>query len=138
MRGPSWTNQNLSTDGGVVVSGSTICVATTLGVEISTNGGASWTAGAYGQSVKSVAPDSSGNIYATTTSGLLISIDGGFSFANYTTYNGLGSNNVWDVAVSGSTIYAATLGGLSISTTGAPAGRTTLWPTGLAVTLSLA
>ena len=36
-------------------------------------------------------------------------------WANYTTNNGLGSNSVYGVAVSGSTIYAATANGLAIS-----------------------
>jgi hypothetical protein len=37
---------------------------------------------------------------------------------NYTTANGLGGDIVAGVTVSGSTIYAATLGGVSISTDG--------------------
>ena len=40
------------------------------------------------------------------------------SFATYTTANGLGSNTVNRITVSGSTIYASTWGGLSISTNG--------------------
>jgi hypothetical protein len=39
----------------------------------------------------------------------------GLSFTNYTTANGLGDNNVRGVYASGSTIYAATDGGLSIA-----------------------
>ena len=39
-------------------------------------------------------------------------------FNNKTTTNGLGSNTVNGVYVSGSTVYAATTGGLSISTNG--------------------
>ena len=39
-------------------------------------------------------------------------------FVNYTTANGLASNDVTDVYVSGSTIYAGTRNGLSISTDG--------------------
>jgi hypothetical protein len=40
------------------------------------------------------------------------------SFTSYTTINGLGNDTVYGVAVSGSNIYAATMGGLSISTNG--------------------
>jgi len=40
------------------------------------------------------------------------------TFTNYTTANGLGSNTVYGVYTVGSTIYAATSGGLSISTNG--------------------
>ena len=40
------------------------------------------------------------------------------TFTNYTTTNGLGSNTVRGVYAIGSTVYAATAGGLSISTDG--------------------
>jgi len=40
------------------------------------------------------------------------------TFTNYTTSNGLGNNSVRGVYASGSSIYAATLDGLSISTNG--------------------
>jgi hypothetical protein len=40
------------------------------------------------------------------------------TFTNYTTTNGLGNNNVRGVYAIGSTVYAATQGGLSISTNG--------------------
>jgi len=40
----------------------------------------------------------------------------GLSFTNYTTTNGLGSNFAYGVYASGSSIYAATYDGLSIST----------------------
>ena len=43
---------------------------------------------------------------------------GPLSFTNYTTTNGLGSDFVFGVYASGSNIYAATYGGLSISTNG--------------------
>ncbi|MEI7716963.1 MAG: hypothetical protein WCI78_12885 [Mycobacterium sp.] len=43
-----------------------------------------------------------------------LSTNGGTNFANGTTTNGLGSNNVFGVLASGSTVYAATFGGLSI------------------------
>ena len=47
-----------------------------------------------------------------------VSADGGVSWTNYTTADGLGSNAVRGVYESGGTIYAATLGGLSMSTNG--------------------
>ena len=42
----------------------------------------------------------------------------GLSFTNYTTTNGLGSNTIYGISTSDSTIYAATYGGLGISTNG--------------------
>ena len=42
----------------------------------------------------------------------------GLTFSNYTTTSGLGNNSVQGVYASGSNIYAATTGGLSISTNG--------------------
>lgn len=63
-----------------------------------------------------------GSIYAATFGGLSISSDGGKSFSNKTTANGLGDNNVNNVFVTETTIYAAcgngVTGGLSISTDG--------------------
>lgn len=62
---------------------------------------------------------SDGNVDAATSGGLSISTDGGTSYINYTTSNGLGGNNVAAVYASGSNVYAATNGGgLSISTNG--------------------
>jgi hypothetical protein len=58
---------------------------------------------------------SGSTIYAATFGGLSISTDGGNSFTNYTTSDGLGSNNVVGVYASGSNIYVATNGGLSIA-----------------------
>jgi LPXTG-motif cell wall-anchored protein len=55
------------------------------------------------------------NVYAATDGGLSISTDGGASFTNKTTADGLGSNIVYGVYVDGSNVYAATDGGLSIS-----------------------
>ena len=110
---------------GVYVIGSTVYAATTGGLSISTDGGATFTNkttsnGLGSNTVKGVyaidgTPDT---VYAATTNGLAISTDGGTSFTNYTTANLLGSNTVYGVYVSGSTIYAATQGGLSISTDG--------------------
>ena len=58
---------------------------------------------------------SGSSIYAATDGGLSISTNGGSSFTNYTTTNGLGNNIVNGVYASGSSIYAATRGGLSIA-----------------------
>ncbi|MEZ7976805.1 MAG: InlB B-repeat-containing protein, partial [Pontimonas sp.] len=55
-------------------------------------------------------------LYVGTNGGLSISTNGGDSFTNRTTANGLGHNAVWDVHVAGTNVYAATSGGLSIST----------------------
>jgi hypothetical protein len=70
------------------------------------------------------APEGFGS--SATGGGLSISTDGGATFTNKTTANGLGSNDVRGVFVVGSTVYAATYpvgypgtgGGLSISTNG--------------------
>ena len=59
----------------------------------------------------------------------------GLSFTNYTTANGLGANNVYGVYASGSSIYAATQGGLGISTNGGTSFTTTPPPTAWATTL---
>ena len=58
---------------------------------------------------------SGSSIYAATIGGLSISTNGGSSFTNYTTAQGLGNNDVYGVYASGSNIYAATNGGLSIA-----------------------
>ncbi|MFM7587427.1 MAG: hypothetical protein ACKO6M_10450, partial [Bacteroidota bacterium] len=58
---------------------------------------------------------SGSTVYAATGGGLSISTNGGTSFTNYTTANGLGNNSVNGVYASGSTVYAATYGGLSLS-----------------------
>ena len=55
---------------------------------------------------------------ATTSVGAVAATSLPSSFVNYTTTNGLGGNFVYDVAVSGSTIYAGTAGGLSKSSNG--------------------
>jgi hypothetical protein len=56
------------------------------------------------------------NVYAATFGGLSISTDGGTTFTNKTTTDGLGDDLVIGVYVDGSNVYAATQGGLSIST----------------------
>src|SRR6185503_11472816 len=61
---------------------------------------------------------SGATVYAATSGGLSISIDGGAVFTNRTTANGLGNNIVRGVFASSTTVYAATDGGLSISIDG--------------------
>jgi outer membrane protein OmpA-like peptidoglycan-associated protein len=56
--------------------------------------------------------------YGGTDGGLRISTDGGATFTTKTTVDGLGNNGVGDVYAVGSTIYAATNEGFSISTNG--------------------
>ena len=56
-------------------------------------------------------------VYAATSGGLSISTNGGGSFNNYTTINGLGGG-VFGVYATTDSLYAATPGGLSISTNG--------------------
>ncbi|MDR9391373.1 MAG: hypothetical protein RI554_05025 [Trueperaceae bacterium] len=100
------------------VSGSTVYIASSGGVYISTDGGDNFTKYTNGLGSISVANVFvEGNaIYAATAGGLSISTDGG---ANFTEDNGLGSYNVQDVFVEEGTIYAATYGGgISISTDG--------------------
>ena len=58
--------------------------------------------------------ESGGTIYAATQGGLSLSTNGGLSWTNYTTADGLARNYVYGVYASGSTVYAATQGGLSI------------------------
>jgi ABC-type phosphate transport system substrate-binding protein len=56
-------------------------------------------------------------IVATLLGSLAVSAQA-ITFANYTTANGLGSNSVNGVYASGSDVYAATHGGVGISTDG--------------------
>jgi BNR/Asp-box repeat. len=121
--GSTWTNyttaNGLSSNYlySVAVVGSTIYVMTNNGLSISENGGSSWTNYWMGGATDVMANGST--IYGMTGySGLNVSANGGTTWTNYTTANGLGSNDINGVAVSGSTIYAATWGGLSISTDG--------------------
>lgn len=54
-------------------------------------------------------------MYAATDKGLSISVNGGKSWKNYAKADGLAGDDVFGVAVSGSTIYASCVGGLSVS-----------------------
>ena len=70
-------------------------------------------------------------IYAATSNGMSISINGGSTWTTYTQQtNGLANNQVMGVAVgTGPTIYAATYGGgLSVSTTGGSSWTATSYP----------
>ena len=49
---------------------------------------------------------------------LATAVSGDVRFTNLTTADGLGANNVYSLYVTGSTLYVATSGGLSISTDG--------------------
>ena len=103
----------------VYVVGSTIYAATDAGLAISNNGGTTVTnifAG-QGYGVYAVAGSPYNTVYfATHSNGLFISTDGGGSFTLYDDNDGLGENDVNGVFAVGSTIYAATVRGLSIST----------------------
>ena len=57
-------------------------------------------------------------VYAATNEGLSISTDGGYTFTDKTTENGLGFGKVSRVYVSGDTVYTATDGGLRKSLEG--------------------
>ena len=75
-------------------------------------------------------------LLATAVSALSLTITPGalanvLSFTNKTTTNGLGGNFVFGVYASGSSIYAATSGGLSISTNGGSSFTNTTTANGL-------
>jgi hypothetical protein len=58
---------------------------------------------------------SGSSVYVATTGGLSVSTNGGTSYTNYTTTDGLGNDFVRGVYASGNTIYAATDGGVSLA-----------------------
>ena len=106
----------------VYVTGSTIYLATNKGLNVSTDGGNSFT-NVLGEYLVTDVYASGMTIYAATQLGLSISTNGGTSFVTKTSADGLGSNQVSAVYVDGKTIYAATYtaaifytGGLGIST----------------------
>jgi hypothetical protein len=75
-------------------------------------------------------------LLATAASALILAaapaaLANGLSFTNTTTANGLGNNFVSGVYASGSSIYAATSGGLSISTNGGSSFTNTTTANGL-------
>ena len=130
-------------DGDSVYSASVGC-----GVSISHDGGASWT---RSSSVNGLGSDLCEDVFAHGTSiyaatrphaggntglgGLSISTDDGANWTTYTTSDGLGSNWVSAVYVSGGRIYAATQGGLSIATI--PSGVPEIDPAGMGSVLAL-
>lgn len=111
----------------VVAVGSKIYAGTNDGIYVSIDGGATYTkrfqaiSYPYYNWVSKVRVVGR-MVYVATSDGLLISSDKGYTFAAKTTTDGLGSNYVNDLYVTGTTIYAATgsngttAGGLAIST----------------------
>ena len=112
---------------GAFIDGSVLYVPTQDGLSISTSlDNSDVSAGRF--TTRTVANSTLGNnytrravvvdstLYVGTNGGLSISTNGGASFDNKTTVDGLGHNAVWDVHVAGTNVYAATSGGLSIST----------------------
>jgi len=102
----------------VYVSGSTIYAGTEGGLSISTNGGATWTNYLTGKPIRGAYASGATVCAGSYGNGLWISTNGGATWTNHTTANGLASNYVRRVYFSGSTVCAATEGGLSISTNG--------------------
>ncbi|MDH4199155.1 MAG: hypothetical protein OEV66_02150 [Spirochaetia bacterium] len=99
---------------GVFSAGDRIYAATANGMAVSTNAGSTWTNYLSTNQINNVYVDVTADvIYAATNNGLFVSVNGGTSWVNYTIANGLGSNTVYGVYASGSSIYAATAGGLS-------------------------
>jgi hypothetical protein len=147
--GSTWSRklQSTSSNGyvnGVAVNGGTVYVATSKQLITSTSAclssylGIRFVGGvngvwAYGTTIYAAISGGLNTPNTTTTGGLSISTNGGTSFTNKTTTNGLGSNALNGVYVVGSTVYAATGGGLSKATvtngTGWSPGRRTCNPT---------
>ena len=87
------------------------------GLSTSANGGGNWSTIISGDTVYDVYASGS-NVYAgIKAGGLRISNDYGTTWTNYTTANGLGSNDPFGVYAIGSTIYAAA-SGVSVSANG--------------------
>lgn len=118
------TKSNLVTNG-LVTNGSKIYAATTKGLYVSIDGGATYQQRFPAIKSGSVTTEwlynvyvNGASVYISSSIGLGISTDKGNTFTMLTVANGLGSNYVYDFAVDGNTIYAATKAGLSISTDG--------------------
>jgi hypothetical protein len=105
----------------IYVNGSTIYAGCQRGLEISTDGGQTFTNHAFDtipvafNTVNAVYVQGD-TVYAGDLEGLWISRNGGGTYTY--SINGLGANYVSDIYAQGSTVYAATMGGLSISTNG--------------------
>lgn len=105
----------------VYVVGNTVYVGTGSGLSISTDGGNSFSTSlgdATGYFVSGIHVEGN-TIYVTSELyGLFISIDGGASYTQKTTADGLASNRIFGIYAAGATIYVATEGGLSLTTDG--------------------
>jgi hypothetical protein len=95
----------------LVLDNGLLYAATASGLSISNNDGATFTnhtTGLASPSVNAIAVSGT-TVYAATDAGLSISSDGGQSFSvTRTTANGLGSNYVGHLVVSGSNVYVGT------------------------------
>ena len=110
----------------VYALGSTVYAATDGGLSISTDGGVTcsvtrtqFNASLVNNQLYDVFASSGevfNMVYAASVNALEISDNGGGNFLSHNVTDGLGSNWVHGVFVSGGTVYAATDGGLSIST----------------------
>lgn len=94
-----------------------VFVGTSNGLSISTDGGKFFVSYLSGIRITDIFVSRSNTIYAATDGdGLLISRNGGKTFDKYSSSaNGLGNDHLLSVFVEGSTIFAATHKGLSIS-----------------------
>jgi alpha-tubulin suppressor-like RCC1 family protein/ligand-binding sensor domain-containing protein len=59
--------------------------------------------------------DSDGNIFVATAAGFSVSEDGGVTYVNRTTVNGLSSNTIYSIATFGSNMYVVTAAGIDVS-----------------------
>ncbi|AEI49657.1 hypothetical protein Runsl_3282 [Runella slithyformis DSM 19594] len=155
----------ISTDGGVnftttslsssimciAVSGTTVLAGSNNGIYISTNGGSSFIQKTMADGLKSNRVNSvaivGGTMYVAMREsyqqfniiqgGVDIITNNGATITHKTTADGLGSNDLNGIQVIGTTVYAATRGGLSISTNGGNSftNYTTSNTTGLASNL---
>jgi hypothetical protein len=104
-----------NTTAGLGAIGNKVFVATGGGISSTTDGGNTFTNNfSPGQSYGLT---TNGNtVYlATFNYGLGVSTDGGTTFSYVKTTSGLGSNNVYSISVSGSTVYVGTSSGLNRS-----------------------
>lgn len=125
--GVSWTSsgtaQGLGSDAvySLYADGSNVYAGTRNGLSVSTDGGATWNNTAFGIGDKiiwGVWGDGSTVYGATEDSGLKVSTNNGSTYSTITMAQGLASNDLRGVTVSGGSIYVAAIGGLSISSDG--------------------
>ena len=81
----------------VYAVGATIYAASDTALLISTDRGQTWKSTLAGRGVRRIALEGS-TTYAASSSGVWDSTDGGSTWANWTTSNGLSSNDVYDLA----------------------------------------